>query len=52
MVDLGDRVVMRPVPDDAAIADLKRKYADRGPDTSAARRAARRADAASARQRA
>ena len=51
VVDLGDRVVMRPVPEDGGIAELRGKYADRGPDTSTARKVARRADAASARRR-
>lgn len=51
VVDLGDRVVMRPAPDQDGIAALKGKYADRGPDTSTARKAARRADAALARRR-
>ncbi len=44
VVDLGDRVVMRPgVDSDGATAQLQGKYAGRGPDTSAARRTARRA---------
>ena len=51
VVDLGDRVVMRPAPDQDAIAALKGKYADRGPDTATARKATRRADSASARRR-
>jgi bifunctional DNA-binding transcriptional regulator/antitoxin component of YhaV-PrlF toxin-antitoxin module len=51
VVDLGDRVVMRPAPDQDGIAELQGKYADRGPDTAAARRQARRADAAAARRR-
>jgi bifunctional DNA-binding transcriptional regulator/antitoxin component of YhaV-PrlF toxin-antitoxin module len=41
VVDLGDRVVMRPLPGDA-VEDLEGKYRDRGPDTDSARRRARR----------
>ena len=52
VADLGDRVVMRPAPDtDEGIAELQGKYAGRGPDTDAARAAARRADSATARRR-
>lgn len=52
VVDLGDRVVMRPAPDsDAGAAHLQGKYAARGPDTSTARRAARRAEGAAVRRR-
>lgn len=51
VVDLGDRVVMRPAPAEDGVADLLGKYADRGPDTSAARREARRAESAAARRR-
>jgi AbrB family looped-hinge helix DNA binding protein len=36
VVDLGDRVVMRPMSD-APIAALKGKYAGRGPSADAAR---------------
>lgn len=52
VVDLGDRVVMRPVVDgyDAATM-LQGKYADQGPDSGAARRAARRAEDAPPRRR-
>lgn len=50
VVDLGDRVVMRPATADG-IAQLHGKYAGRGPDTAATRAAARRADAATARHR-
>ena len=39
VVDLGDRVVMRPMPDDP-VADLIGKYR-RGPATEVARRRAR-----------
>jgi AbrB family looped-hinge helix DNA binding protein len=42
VVDLGDRVVMRPLSDDP-IAALKGKYAHRGPSTDAARTTERRA---------
>jgi AbrB family looped-hinge helix DNA binding protein len=52
VVDLGDRVVMRPAPEtDDGIAPLQGKYAGRGPDTAAARAAARRADSATAQRR-
>lgn len=36
LVDLGDHVVMRPMPTDPAEA-LRGKYKDRGPDTEEAR---------------
>jgi bifunctional DNA-binding transcriptional regulator/antitoxin component of YhaV-PrlF toxin-antitoxin module len=52
VVDLGDRVVMRPLTDDGgAIVQLQGKYAERGPDTTTARTSARRADEATARRR-
>jgi hypothetical protein len=52
VVDLGDRVLMRPAADgDDGVAQLQGKYARRGPDTTAARAAARRADTAAARRR-
>jgi AbrB family looped-hinge helix DNA binding protein len=52
VVDLGDRVVMRPTVDsEDAPAQLQGKYAARGPDTSTARRAARRAEDSAARHR-
>ena len=52
VVDLGDRVVMRPVADtDDGAAQLQGKYAHRGPDTSAARGAARRAEDTASRRR-
>jgi bifunctional DNA-binding transcriptional regulator/antitoxin component of YhaV-PrlF toxin-antitoxin module len=44
VVDLGDRVVMRPMPDDA-IGALEGKYAGRGPSSERARAAERDADA-------
>ena len=44
VVDLGDRIVMRPLPEDP-VAALRGKYAGRGPDSDRARRAARRAEA-------
>jgi AbrB family looped-hinge helix DNA binding protein len=51
VVDLGDRVVMRPAADtDDGVAQLQGKYADRGPDTSTARGAARRAEDAAVRR--
>ena len=49
VVDLGDRVVMRPMPDDA-VGALVGKYRGRGPSATAAR-AAERADAARAESR-
>ncbi|MDZ7732692.1 MAG: sulfatase-like hydrolase/transferase [Acidimicrobiia bacterium] len=45
VVDLGDRVVMRPLAEDA-VGELEGKYRGRGPDTERARQQARRADAA------
>jgi AbrB family looped-hinge helix DNA binding protein len=50
VVDLGDRVVMRPVVDDP-IGDLRGKYRDRSPSTDDARRRERAADAARERTR-
>jgi len=44
-VDLGDRVVLRPLPSDP-VAALSGKYRGRGPSTDAARRKARNEDAA------
>jgi len=41
VVDLGDRVVMRPMPDDA-IEGMEGKYREQGPTTDQARRQARR----------
>jgi bifunctional DNA-binding transcriptional regulator/antitoxin component of YhaV-PrlF toxin-antitoxin module len=52
VVDLGDRVVMRPAADtDDGVVQVQGKYADRGPDSTTARRAARRAEDTSARRR-
>jgi AbrB family looped-hinge helix DNA binding protein len=45
VVDLGDRVVVRPAPELPVVA-LEGKYKGRGPATDRARRQARRADAA------
>jgi bifunctional DNA-binding transcriptional regulator/antitoxin component of YhaV-PrlF toxin-antitoxin module len=45
MVDLGDRVVMRPLPANP-VAALRGKYRGRGPNTDTARRKARSEDAA------
>jgi len=45
VVDLGDRVVMRPVSGEP-LEELRGKYAGRGPRTDRARRDARRHDAA------
>jgi AbrB family looped-hinge helix DNA binding protein len=50
VVDLGDRVVMRPVSDHP-LEQLRGKYAGRGPHTDRARQAARREDAERARRR-
>ena len=50
VVDLGDRVVMRPVSDHP-VEELRGKYAGRGHGTDRARNAARRDDAARARRR-
>lgn len=44
VVDLGDRIVLRPLGDDP-IGSLVGKYRDRGPSTERARREARAADA-------
>ena len=43
VVDLGDRVVMRPIPDDP-IGALRGKYRERLPDTDSMRRQDRQAD--------
>lgn len=45
VVDLGDRVVIRPLVDEDPVGALMGKYAGRGPDTAAARVAERAADA-------
>jgi bifunctional DNA-binding transcriptional regulator/antitoxin component of YhaV-PrlF toxin-antitoxin module len=45
VVDLGDRVVMRPLPDDP-IGSMRGKYRDRMVDTDAIRHAEAKADAA------
>ena len=50
VVDLGDRVVLRPLPADP-VADLQGKYRGRGPSSEGARRRAR-AEEASAEPRA
>jgi bifunctional DNA-binding transcriptional regulator/antitoxin component of YhaV-PrlF toxin-antitoxin module len=50
VVDLGDRVVMRPLPD-APVEALRGKYAGRGPGIEAVRRAARAEEAAAERRR-
>ena len=42
VVDLGDRVVMRPISEDP-VSELKGKYGDRGPSADAARAQERRA---------
>ena len=50
VVDLGDRVVLRPLPSDP-VAALEGKYRGRGPGTEPARRQARVEDAARERRR-
>lgn len=40
VVDLGDRLVIRPLPADS-VGELVGKYADRGPSTSRSRTTAR-----------
>ena len=50
VVDLGDRVVMRPLPGDP-VGELEGKYRGRGPRTDRARQQARRADAVRERDR-
>ena len=44
VVDLGDRVVMRPLPEHP-VAELEGKYKGRGPTADRARDRARRAEA-------
>lgn len=44
IVDLGDRIVVRPLPDDR-IGSVRGKYAGVGPDADEARRLARAAGA-------
>lgn len=51
VVDLGDRVVMRPLPTAGAVEELRGKYAGRGPTTERARRVARRDEAKQRRTR-
>jgi len=50
VVDLGDRVVLRPLSDDPT-ESLRGKYRGRGPGSDAARSAARRDDSAHERRR-
>jgi bifunctional DNA-binding transcriptional regulator/antitoxin component of YhaV-PrlF toxin-antitoxin module len=50
VVDLGDRVVMRPLVDDP-VGELKGKYAGRGPTNEVARRRSRADDATRERTR-
>jgi AbrB family looped-hinge helix DNA binding protein len=50
VVDLGDRVVLRPLPADP-VGGLVGKYAGRGPSADQARAAGRREDAAARRKR-
>lgn len=50
VVDLGDRVVMRPAPEHP-LDELEGKYRDKGPRTDDARRQARSEDAARERKR-
>ena len=51
VVDLGDHVVMRPLPDDP-LGALRGKYRGRGASSEESRHNERRSDAASARRRA
>lgn len=51
MVDLGDRVVLRPLPDDP-VGALRGKYRGRGPASDRGRRLEREADEARRRRRA
>jgi len=50
VVDLGDRVVMRPLPAEP-VAALRGKYRRRGPATDRARQQARAEDTTAARRR-
>lgn len=50
VVDLGDRVVMRPLSDHP-LTELRGKYRSRGPGSEHARRQARSDEAAAARRR-
>jgi AbrB family looped-hinge helix DNA binding protein len=50
VVDLGDRIVLRPLADEPAEA-LRGKYRARGPKLDIARRAARRQEATDERRR-
>lgn len=50
VVDLGDRVVLRPLPDDP-VGALEGAYRGKGPATEQARRRARTEDAAVERRR-
>jgi bifunctional DNA-binding transcriptional regulator/antitoxin component of YhaV-PrlF toxin-antitoxin module len=50
VVDMGDRIVMRPLPEDP-IGALTGKYRRRGPTTADARRHARREEAAAERRK-
>lgn len=50
VVDLGDRVVVRPLSDEP-VAELEGRYRGRGPNTERARRRARSEEAAGDRSR-
>jgi AbrB family looped-hinge helix DNA binding protein len=50
VMDLGDRIVMRPTGDDA-VNELVGKYASRGPSTDLARRQARAANSEAERRK-
>lgn len=50
VVDLGDRVVVRPLPAEP-VAELRGKYAGRDPSTDRARRQARAEEAAAAKRK-
>ena len=50
VVDLGDRVVLRPLPPDP-VGELRGKYTRRGPSSERSRRQSRSDDAARERQK-
>lgn len=50
LVDFGDRVVLRPLPDDP-VGSMAGKYRGKGPSASGARAAARTNDAAAERRK-
>lgn len=50
VVDLGDRIVIRPLPEEP-VAALVGKYRNRGPSTDEARRTARKQEVETARRK-